>query len=62
MPKTYITTKLIPVLEFILIESLEPRQNRKRGENLNAVEYIQEVDTNIKKIKMLKAMMDNLPS
>lgn len=41
-------TLLISTLESILIETLEPPQNRKRGEDLSAVEYIQERDPELK--------------
>jgi hypothetical protein len=41
LPETYQAATLIPALEAILIEALEPRQNRKRGDDLAAVEYIQ---------------------
>lgn len=40
--------KLLPVLEAILIEALEPRQNRQKGEGLEAVEYIQDDGENAK--------------
>jgi hypothetical protein len=40
LPATFEAAKLIPALEAILIEALEPRQNRKRGDDLSAVEYI----------------------
>jgi hypothetical protein len=48
---------LIPALEAILIEALEPRQNRKRGDDLAAVEYIQKGDPEIEK-KRVKATLD----
>ena len=35
---------MIPALDAILIEALEPRQNRKRGDDLSAVEFIQRED------------------
>lgn len=57
LPKTYDAAKLIPALEAILIEALEPRQNRKRGDDLAAVEYIQRVDPEIEK-KRVKATLD----
>ena len=41
----------------ILIEALEPRQNRKRGDDLAAVEYLQKVDPEIEK-KKVKATLD----
>lgn len=48
--------KLLPALEAILIEALEPRQNRKRGDDLSAVEFIQQTDPSIKKKLMKQAM------
>jgi hypothetical protein len=44
MPESFQVKILIPALEAILIEALEPRQNRKRGDDLSAVEYIQKED------------------
>jgi hypothetical protein len=49
LPDTYDAAKIIPALEAILIEALEPRQNRKRGDDLSAVEYIQCEDPEIQK-------------
>lgn len=57
LPNTYAAANLIPALEAILIEALEPRQNRKRGDDLAAVEYIQRVDPEIEK-KKVKATLD----
>ncbi len=57
LPSTYDAAKLIPALESILIEALEPRQNRKRGDDLAAVEYLQRVDPEIEK-KRVKATLD----
>ncbi|HRF45957.1 MAG TPA: hypothetical protein PLD30_17290, partial [Candidatus Competibacteraceae bacterium] len=57
LPETYVAAKLIPALEAILIEALEPRQNRKRGDDLAAVEYLQKVDPEIEK-KKVKATLD----
>ena len=57
LPGQYDAAKLIPALEAILIEALEPRQNRKRGDDLAAVEYIQRVDPEIEK-KKVKATLD----
>jgi hypothetical protein len=59
LPTTYIATNIIPALEAILIEALEPRQNRKRGDDLSSVEYIQKNDPAIEK-KRIKAIIDNL--
>ena len=44
---TYEPEQLIPALEAILIESVEPRQNRKRGDDLSLSEYIQLRDPEI---------------
>lgn len=52
MPDKLAADKLIPALEAILIEALEPRQNRKRGDDLSAVEYIQELDSKVAKQKL----------
>lgn len=57
LPDNYVAAKLIPALEAILIESLEPRQNRKRGDDLAAVEYLQKVDPEIEK-RRVKATLD----
>jgi hypothetical protein len=57
LPEEFSSAKLIPALEAILIESLEPRQNRKRGDDLAAVEYLQKVDPEIEK-KRVKATLD----
>ncbi len=63
LPEVYGAAKLIPALEAILIEALEPRQNRKRGDDLAAVEYLQKVDPEIEKKKVkatLNAAFDKL--
>jgi hypothetical protein len=39
---------LIATLEALLIEALEPPQNRKRGDDFSVMEYIQDVDVEIK--------------
>jgi len=59
MPSNYDSSKLVPALEAILVEALEPRQNRKRGDDLAEVEYVQKVDPAIEK-RRLKAAMDQL--
>lgn len=63
LPATFDATKMIPALEAILIEALEPRQNRKRGDDLSAVEFIQHEDPEIESRRVkatLKAAMDKL--
>ena len=47
---------IIPAVEAILIEALEPRQNRKRGDDLSAVEYVQQEDPAIHKKKLKQGM------
>lgn len=40
---------VITTMEALLIEGLEPRQNRKRGDAFRAVEYLQHLDPALKK-------------
>lgn len=49
LPENYSANLLIPTLEAILIEAVEPRQNRKRGDDFAAVEFIQKEDPAITK-------------
>jgi hypothetical protein len=63
LPKAYESAVLIPALEAILIEALEPRQNRKRGDDLSAVEFMQMEDPEIKKKRVrasLEAALDKM--
>jgi hypothetical protein len=39
---------LVATLEALLIEALEPPQNRKRGDDFSAIEYIQDIDSELK--------------
>lgn len=39
---------LVATLEALLIEALEPPQNRKRGDDFSAIEYIQAIDPELK--------------
>jgi len=59
LPESYVSTKIIPAVEAILIEALEPRQNRKRGDDLSAVEYIQKEDPEVQR-KKAKQIIDSL--
>ena len=61
LPESYPGLKIIPAVEAILIEALESRQNRKRGDDLSAVEYIQKEDPVVQKQKM-KQMVEELGS
>ncbi len=56
LPDSYLGPKIIPAVEAILIEALEPRQNRKRGDDLSAVEYIQKEDPEIQKKKVKQSL------
>lgn len=58
LPDSYIANKIVPALEAILIEALEPRQNRKRGDDLSAVEYLQKEDPEIDR-KKKKALLES---
>lgn len=57
LPASYDAAKMIPALEAILIEALEPRQNRKRGDDLSAAEFIQREDPEIHK-RRVKASLE----
>jgi len=57
MPANFDAAKLAPALEAILVEALEPRQNRKRGDDLAAVEYVQMEDPEIEK-RRARAVID----
>lgn len=59
MPSAYEASKIVPALEAILVEALEPRQNRKRGDDLGEVEYVQIPDPVIEK-RRLRAAMEQL--
>jgi hypothetical protein len=57
--ETFGLEMLIVTMEALLIEGLEPRQNRKRGDDFRAVEFLQAEDPEINKGKMLQ-MMEHL--
>lgn len=57
LPNEYDAAKIIPALEAILIEALEPRQNRKRGDDLAAAEFMQKEDPEIRK-KLVRASVE----
>jgi hypothetical protein len=59
MPPSYPSQSVIPALEAVLIEALEPRQNRRRGDDLAAVEYIQNEDPELKR-KQLKETFESV--
>jgi hypothetical protein len=49
---------VLETLEALLIESLEPPLNRKRGDNFSGAEYIQVVDPEIEKHRRRKILAD----
>jgi predicted GIY-YIG superfamily endonuclease len=56
---------LIRALEAVLIESMEPRQNRKRGDDFSGIEYIQKIDPQIdreRKVAILKELEGSIRS
>jgi len=56
---TYDLEMLIVTMEALLIEGLEPPQNRKRGDDFKAVEFLQVEDPDIQKTQILR-LMDEL--
>lgn len=58
-PDTVQADLLLPTFEALLIEALEPRQNRKRGDDLQDAEFIQLIDPSIKK-RQLKDFIDQM--
>ena len=48
--------KVVTALEALLIESLEPAQNRSRGDDFRAVEYLQAEDPQLEQEKMKEIM------
>ncbi len=63
MPQKYDSNHIIPLLESILIEALEPRQNRKRGDNFSEIEYLQKTDPLVEKKRMqatISSVMDKM--
>lgn len=57
----YDLSMLIVTMEALLIEGLEPPQNRKRGDDFRAVEFLQVEDREIHKSRILR-LMDELKS
>ena len=50
---------VIATMEALLLESLEPPLNRRDGDNMSGVEYIQTADPQIEKIKN-KAFLEKM--
>lgn len=55
----YDPSMLIVTMEALRIEGLEPPQNRKRGDDFRAVEFLQVEDPGIQKTQIVK-LMDEL--
>lgn len=55
-PSDVDSAKLLDVLESVLIEAVEPRQNRRQGEGLAGVEYNQYEDPSIMKSKLIESI------
>lgn len=53
MPSSYSANNMIATLEAILIEAMEPRLNRQRGQDLGDSEYFQHEDTSLKNAKLM---------
>lgn len=53
---TYDMISLIVTMEALLIEGLEPPQNRKRGDDFRAVEFLQHPDPELQKMQILQLM------
>ena len=53
---TYGIETLITAMEALLIESLEPPQNRRRGDDFRASEFLQVTDPDIEKAQVLSLM------
>ena len=49
---------LIVTMEALLIEGLEPPQNRKRGDEFRAIEFMQAVDPEIERRKQANLLDD----
>jgi len=56
---SYTLDMLIVTMEALLIEGLEPPQNRKRGDDFRAVEFLQVEDPEIKKTQIVR-LIDEL--
>lgn len=57
---TYDLATLIVTMEALLIEGLEPPQNRKRGDGFNAVEFIQVEDPELQRAQAIRLVNEAL--
>ena len=54
---------VIATMEAVLIEGLEPRQNRQRGDDFQAIEFLQYEDPNLqleRKLTVMEELRDDL--
>jgi hypothetical protein len=56
VPEAFNTDNLIATMEALMIEALEPPQNRKRGDDFSAVEFLQVEDPQIQKSQIYDLM------
>ena len=50
------TKAIIDVMEAVLIEAIEPRQNRRQGDYFRGLEYLQVEDPQVAKKKLIQAL------
>ena len=60
LPANYRMETLIATIEAVLIEALEPRQNRKRGDGVKVTEYRQVADPEIKQKAVVETLLGAL--
>lgn len=56
--KAYGSSMLIATMEALLIEAVEPAQNRRRGDDFRAVEFLQAIDPEIERNNVLQMMRE----
>ncbi len=56
--KAYGASMLIATMEALLIEAVEPAQNRRRGDDFRAVEFLQAIDPEIERNNVLQMMRE----
>ncbi len=54
--QAYDQSVLIATMEALLIESVEPRQNRRRGDDFQAIEYLQVEDPEIERLRRVEVL------
>ncbi|WP_433828530.1 HTH domain-containing protein [Actinoplanes sp. CA-015351] len=57
-PDAFDLDNLVATMEALLIEGLEPPQNRRQGDKFNAVEFIQIADPQIEREQMRKLLIE----